>query len=106
MAQVVKHVPKLGYDSQQEAMDGVARAHHPAWHGACPEVGPVLTSPIQGGGGGHVPLGAVLGGQQPWPEVFAVGHAWPGACWRFFWVTTLLQSLMACPLARMHASWD
>jgi len=43
MVWVVKHAPKLGSRSQQEALDGVARAYHPALPGACPDIGPVLT---------------------------------------------------------------
>lgn len=57
MAQVVKHVPKLGPESQQEALDRVARAHHPALHSTCPDVGTALTSPVRGGDGGPAPLG-------------------------------------------------
>lgn len=65
MAQVVKHLPKPGPETQREALDGVTRAHPPAFPSRRPGVGPA-----RGGGGGH----GFLGRQRPRPGAFAVGH--------------------------------
>lgn len=35
----------------------MAKTHHPALHGACPDTGKALLSPVWGGSGGRAPLG-------------------------------------------------